>query len=185
MRHLEYQSNPSDGCVAAWIDALNINHAPVRAAGVKTSLKFIARHMKTLPSATALSFLRCIDLSKPVREQRLRPGEILVAYRALKESPVRLFYTRKGYLGSELGVNFEGKVRKVFRVTASLPALESYTSSAIDTWSKVQPGQDFTLRKVYNPDTKQLEWKASMVAPGRGLQLMIPDALSGLKCLNP
>lgn len=178
---LAYSQRPDDALIARWVDALNVNDAPARRNGISEAITFFHQHMPTLPTSEAVSFLRCMDLSKLVTTIRLRPGEILVAYRSLNQNPLRLFYTQKGYAPQHLGLNLSGKVRKVFRVTTSMPALQSYATAAIDSWSRVEPGQDV----VINPRSNELNTEFGVVTSGGGLQLMCPYAHMNLSCLNP
>ena len=178
---LTYSRRPDDALVATWVGALNVNDAPVRRKGISEAISFFCQHMPTLPTSEAVSFLRCMDLSKAVTTIRLRPGEIVVAYRCLTQNPLRLFYTQKGYAPQNLGLNLSGKVRRVFRVTTSMPALQSYTTAAIDSWSRIEPGQDV----VINTRSEQIETEFGVVTSGGGLQLMCPYARMNLRCLNP
>ena len=156
---LIYSLRPDNAIVSQWVSALNVNDAPVRRNGISEAISFFSQHMATLPTNEAIDFLRCMDLTKPVTSIRLRPGEILVAYRCLTQNPLRLFYTRKGYAPQDLGLNLSGKVKRVFRVTTSLPALESHTTAAIDSWSRIEPGQDV----VINVRSKQFETEVGVM----------------------
>lgn len=187
-------SNANDPLIDPWIKKLSINDAPLRRQGIATSLNFFIQHFGGMNVDTAASYLRCMDLSKRVSVRRLRPGDIVVAYRFVIQPPGR-FYTLKGYAPRELGVNLTGRVKRVFQVEASVPALESTTSSAIDNWTTPAPGQDVKLvfsahtrnkeKLSENPDAK-LENEVGVHCGGGGLQLLISENYASmLNCKNP
>lgn len=50
----------------------------------------------SLSPASALGFLRCMDLSRPVARVTLLPGERIIGYRGPAESQFKLFFSRPG-----------------------------------------------------------------------------------------
>src|SRR5690348_16660574 len=85
----------SEAGLNKWMNELGVS-APVPRQNVKTSLAFFHELMATLPPGMALSFLRAMDLSKPVKRVLLQANERVIGFRGGNESPFKLFFTRRG-----------------------------------------------------------------------------------------
>ncbi len=118
-----------------WFTQLRARDAPVPRENVKTAFRFFDLHTPGLAADLALSFLLAMDLSRPVRSIPLMPKERVIAFRTGQESPFKLFFTRSGASVHLSGVNPHGRSAVHFRVRVPCPALESYTTGTIDTWS--------------------------------------------------
>jgi hypothetical protein len=167
----------SDAGIGKWIAEIGCTDAPVPRAGVRTALEFFAREMAALPIRDAVSFLAAMDLSKPVRMIVLRPGERLIGFRTATESPFKLFFARRGQSPHRSGINTASRGPVHFVVRSPAPALESFTTGAIDTWTARAPGQPASV----SPRAKK--WfgvEYGVVAMGGGGQLIIPESYSHL-----
>ena len=155
-----------------WITELGVTPAPVPRQGIHEALRFFALHMAQLPAAMALNFLRATDLSKPVRIVSLHPGETLIAYRTGNESQFKLFFSRVGNTVMSSGLNPQDRSFVRFSVRSSVQALESTAAPAIDTWTRLGPGQRTTVAPRAN--------SSGYMAPGGAIQLIVPDSHSHL-----
>lgn len=170
LRLNDYQS---DAGLARWIQALGIPDAPVRRAGVKTTLEFLARQMASLPVATAVSFMRAMDLSKPVKVAQIAKGETLVATRTFTESPYKLFFTRVGRSLQNSGINPANRHSVIYTAFLPFTALESFAAPAIDTWTPQSKGQKTTVAPQANT--------FGVMAAGGNTQLLIPNSASKVR----
>jgi hypothetical protein len=149
---------------------IGVTSAPVPRGNIRTALQFFARHMMRLPPDMALNFLRAMDLSRPVRSLTLAPSETVIAFRLGNESPFKLFYTRPGASKFTSGINPGGRSIVRFQVRAPAPALESYTTGAIDVWTVPAEGQPTTVAPRGNT--------TGVMALGGAIQLIIPNSPS-------
>ncbi len=162
----------SDQGLAKWITALGVTDAATRREGIRTSLRFFQTNMSTLPVSMALNFLSAMDLSRQVSSLTLSMGEKIIAFRNRHESEFKLFYTRSGASVHNSGVNPDGRIAVQYSVHNPTPALESYTTGAIDVWSIPAAYQQTTI--AVRAGTY------GVMAAGGGIQLIIPDAARNL-----
>lgn len=170
---LRLNDHLSETGLARWIAALSIPDAPVRRAGVRTTLHFLALRMPTLPTDMALSFFRGMDLSKEVKIVRVESGELLAATRTFYESPYRLFFTRVGRNLENSGINPNGRHTLTYRAFMAFDALESFTCAANDFWTARAPGQSGSIA----PHAKTF----GVLAAGGNTQLLIPSSAATLR----
>jgi len=168
IRDFSLSDHRSDAGISKWIAQLNVSIAPMTRLGVKTALAFFQNRMPTLPPQMAFNFLLAMDLSKRVNNINLRLNEELLAFRSPSEPEFKLFHTRPGASKHNSGVNPAGRVAVQYQVHQSCPALESYTTGAIDVWSIPASGQMTTVAPRSN--------STGVMAMGGGIQLIIPDA---------
>jgi hypothetical protein len=160
-----------------WVAELGCTNAPVPRQNIKTALGFFAREMPRLPVADAVAFLAAMDLSKRVSAIALQPGERLLGFRTESESPFKLFFARRGASAHASGINTARRGPVHFVVRTPVKALESFTTGAKDTWTRMAPGQRVTVA----PRAKK--WfgqEFGVMATGGGAQLVIPESYSHL-----
>ena len=162
-----------------WLAALGIPAAPTRREGVRTALQFFAAQMPTLPAHEALSFLLAMDLSRRVRIVLLAEETKVAAFRLPDEPLHKLFYSKVGSDKHDLGINPADRQFVRFEVVYTAAALESYTTGAIDTWTRPLPGQKLVVAPRGKPNTK------GYLARGGAIQYIIPNASRYLKVLPP
>ena len=163
---LSLNDHVSDRRIGEWLKQIGATDAAIPRGNVRTALQFLSRHMPTLPPDMALNFLLAMDLSRPVKPLTLSPAEAVIAFRVGTEPPFKLFYTRSGASPHSSGINPAGRSIVRFRVRTPAPALESYTTGAIDVWTVPARGQQLTIA----PRAK----KTGYMAAGGGIQLIIP-----------
>jgi hypothetical protein len=162
----------SDTGLDKWVAELGCTNAPVPRQGIRTALAFFAREMPGLPVPDAADFLGAMDLSKPVQEVTLRPGERVIGFRTATESPFKLFFARRGASPDMLGVNAAGRSPIHYVVRTPVRALESHTAGAKDTWTRPASRQPASVA----PRTRAF----GVLAGGGAKQLIIPDSYSRL-----
>jgi hypothetical protein len=170
----DYLSEPG---VDKWVAEIGCSSAPVPRQNIRTALAFLAREMPTIPIADAVAFLVAMDLSKPVTEVTLRPGERLIGFRTGAESPFKLFFARRGASPHRSGINTAGRGPVHFVVRMPFRALESSTTSAKDTWTPPMLGQRLS------PAPRARKWfgqEFGVMVAGGGGQLIIPESYSRL-----
>jgi hypothetical protein len=170
----DYLSEPG---LDKWIAELGCTNAPLPRRGVRAALEFFARRMPRLPLRDAVSFLAAMDLSKPVQETMLRPGERIIGFRTGTESPFKLFFARRGASPVTSGINTNGRGPVHFVVRDPTPALESWTAGTKDTWTAMAPKQAIG----FTPRAKK--WfgnEFGVFVAGGGSQLIIPESYSHL-----
>lgn len=172
---LSLNDHLSDAGLSKWTQSLSIPDAPERRDGIRTALSFFATHMPLLGTELAGSFLRAMDLSRPVRTVTLVPEERLIAFRLGTESQFKLFYTRSGSSVHHLGVNPAGRACVHFRVRVPACALESYASGAVDSWTTPADGQPLSL--ALRDDN------VGYMASGGHIQLLVPRSFEVLEVL--
>lgn len=175
MTTLSLHDHLSERGLGKWLAPLGVTPAPMPRTNVRTALAFFARHMPTLPAPLAFEFLRAMDLSRPVRALTLHPPDGLIAFRTGSESPFKLFYARRGASQFDSGINPAGRSVVRFRVRAAAPALESYTTGAIDVWTIPAEGDPRTIAPRVN--------SSGYMAMGGGLQLIVPRAPTVLEVM--
>lgn len=173
---LSLNDHLSEVGISKWAQTLSIPDAAERREGIRTSLSFFATHMPFLSVELARSFLRAMDLTRPVRSLMLTPGERLIAFRLGNESQFKLFYTRSGSSVHHLGVNPAGRACVHFQVRVTAPALESYASGAIDCWTVPADGQPLSL--ALQDDN------VGYMAAGGNVQLLVPRSYQALEVLK-
>ena len=176
VRDLNLRDWMSDKGVAKWISALGVTDAPVRRSGIRTSLQFFQARMPALPASMALNFLLAMDLSRKVVSCTVPKGEKIIAFRNRTESEFKLFYTRAGASKHTSGINPCGRIAVQYTVHNPTPALESYTTGAIDVWSVPATHQQTTIAVRAG--------SYGVMAEGGGIQLIIPDAARNLTITN-
>ena len=164
----------SDAGITKWMTALGVTSAPVPRRNVGEAVGFFARQMPHLKPEMALNFLRAMDLSKSVQAIILPPGERLIAFRLATESPFKLFFARSGASPFRSGIDPTGRSAIHFVSRAPVPALESFTSGANDTWT----GNG-------GPAIAPRAGTYGVLATGGGLQLLIPESYSRLLLQTP
>src|SRR4051812_32826838 len=102
---LALQDYLSDRGLDKWVAELGCTNALMPRQGIRTTLGFFSREMPRVSLSDAVSFLAAMDLSKPVREIVLQPGERLLGFRTETESPFKLFFARRGASAQALGIN--------------------------------------------------------------------------------
>jgi hypothetical protein len=174
---LSLKDHLSDAGVDKWIAELGCTNAPTPRENVKAALRFFDAELPLLPIPDAVSFLVAMDLSKPVRRVVLSPGERLIGFRTPTESPFKLFFARRGQSRHTSGINTESRGPVHFTVRSAVPALESYTTGAIDTWTARRPGQAVTVAPRAR---KWFGTEFGVMAIGGGGQLIVPESYSHL-----
>ena len=172
---LSLNDHLSEVGISKWAQALSIPDAAERREGIRTSLSFFATHMPFLSVELACSFLRAMDLTRPVRVVTLTPGDRVIAFRLGNESQFKLFYTRSGSSVHQLGVNPAGRSCVHFRVRVGTTVLESYTSGAVDCWTVPADGQPLSL--ALHDDN------VGYMAAGGHVQLLISRSYQSLEVL--
>ena len=170
---LSLRDHATPAGIAKWLSEISVNDAAVPRAGIKTALQFFAGKMPTLKPELAADFLRAMDLSRPVRALTLAVNERVIAFRKPNEDPIKLFYTRSGSSKFNSGINPADRAAVHFRVRVPCPALESYTTGAIDVWSCPS---SMTVAPRAN--------STGFMAMGGGIQLIIPDARRCLEMVS-
>ena len=173
---LGFAEHASEPGLDRWVAEVGVTNAPVPRQGVRTALKFFAAQMPTLSTEMALNFLRAMDLSRKVEAVTLRPGEPLIAFRTdaeINASPFRLFYARPGASMFDSGINHAGRRIVRFKARTAAPALETYTTGAIDIWTVRENAQPTTVVPRKNT--------TGVMAMGGGAQLVVPNAAAVLE----
>jgi hypothetical protein len=167
----------SEAGVAKWIAEIGCASAPIPKQNIRVTLAFFDSQMPRLPIRDAVAFLSAMDLSRPVSRVTLHAGERLIGFRTQAESPFKLFFARRGAAAQTSGINDVGRGAVHFVVRSPAPALESFTTGAIDTWTPRRPGQSVT------PAPRAKKWfgkEFGVMAAGGGRQLIIPESYSHL-----
>jgi len=116
------------------IDADNIirelgkTPAPMPRTGVRTAMEFFGRYMPNLDRPHQLSYLKAMDLSKPVATVDLLRGEEVAAFR-YHAADFGEFHARVGSDPAKLGVLLRGRQFRRFTVVQRVAALSSYTGA--------------------------------------------------------
>jgi len=174
---LSINDHLSEPGIDKWVSELGCTSAPVPRQNIRTALAFFAREMPRLSVADAVGFLAAMDLSKPVRDVTLQPGERLLGFRTETESPFKLFFARRGASAHTSGINTARRGPVHFVVRTPVRALESFTTGAKDTWTRTTPGQRLSVA----PRAKK--WfgqEFGVMAMAGGGQLIIPESYSNL-----
>ena len=167
----------SDAGVNKWIAELGCTNAPVPRQGIRTALAFFAREMPRLQLRDAVGFLSAMDLSKPVREVLLQPGDRVIGFRTETESPFKLFFARRGASMHSSGINIARRGPVHFTVRALVRALESSTGGTKDSWTPMVQKQSVSM----TPRAKKWFGKEfGVMVAGGGQQLVIPESFSHL-----
>jgi hypothetical protein len=160
-----------------WVAELGCTNAPVPRQNIQTALEFFALEMPRVKISDAVGFLAAMDLSKRVSRIVLTPGERVLGFRTPTEQPFKLFFTRRGASAHASGINVARRGPLHFVVRQNVNALESFTTGAKDTWTQTLPGQPMSIA----PRAKKWFGKEfGVVAPGGGIQLIIPESYSYL-----
>ena len=181
---LRLHDHASPSGLARWIALLGITDAPTPRENVRFSLAFFERTMRGLPVGDAMGFLKAMDLSKPVSLYPIRIGAKLIAFRFPHEAEFKLFYTLSGGSPYESGILPDGRQCVQFRARENGEALHSYTTGALDHWSRydaLPPGSAWHRQKLVSPQLG----KIGFLVCGGGPQLLIPRAWSMLDVLAP
>ena len=174
---LSIQDHLSDRGIDKWVAELGCTNAPIPRQNIKTALMFFSREMPVLSIADAVGFVAAMDLSRRIAEVMLPAGERLIGFRTGSEFPFKLFFARRGASQHASGINPAGRGPVHFVVRAPVRALESFTTGAKDTWTRMTPGQSVSVA----PRAKK--WfgqEFGVVAAGGGEQLIIPESYSFL-----
>lgn len=146
-----------------WFAELGIGDSPAARSGLQVALPFFHHHMPKLDRNLMVSFLKAMDLSKPVTLVTLREGEEVIAYSKPNQDPFKFFFARPGTSWNRLGINPEGRHFFRYRLRISVTALQSFAGTTIDTW---------TNRRAY------------FDAAGGGRQLIIPNSIHPLEIVH-
>lgn len=174
---LSISDHLSDAGLDKWVAELGCTNATVPRQGIRTALGFFAREMPRLGVPDAVAFLAAMDLSKRVQDVTLGAGERIIGFRTGSESPFKLFFARRGASMHSSGINPARRGPVHFTVRTPVRALESFTTSAKDTWTRALPGQRMTVA----PRAKK--WfgqEFGVMATAGGGQLIIPESFSNL-----
>lgn len=167
----------SDAGLVKWIAELGCADASVPRHGIRTALSFFCKEMPSLPISDAVSFIVAMDLSKPVTEVTLAPGERIIGFRTGSESPFKLFFARRGASMHASGINTVGRGPVHFVVRTPVQALESSTTGAKDSWTTTAQGQNVS----FTPRAKKWFGKEfGVIVQGGGGQLIIPESYKSL-----
>jgi len=167
----------SEAGLAKWISELGCVDAPIPRLGIRTALSFFSREMPGLAILEAVSFLAAMDLSKPITDVTLAPGERVIGFRTGNESPFKLFFARRGASMHASGINTVGRGPVHFVVRTLVRALESSTTGAKDSWTRTAQGQNVS----FTPRAKKWFGKEfGVIVQGGGGQLIIPESHSTL-----
>lgn len=167
----------SDRGLDKWIAEIGCSNAPLPRHGIRTALAFFSREMPRLSLSDAVGFIAAMDLSKPVREVVLRPGDRVIGFRTHSESPFKLFFARRGASPGSSGINTANRGPVHFVVRESVRALESSTAGTKDSWTPMVPGQAVGVTpRAQNWFGKEF----GVMVAGGGLQLVIPESFSHL-----
>ncbi len=177
---LSLHDHLSEAGVDKWIAEIGCTNAPIPRENIKTALAFFSRDMPRLPIDQAVGFLAAMDLSRPVREVTLRPGDRLLGFRTESESPFKLFFARRGASAEQSGINTARRGPVHFVVRQEVRALESFTTGAKDFWTAMVPGQalGFAIRALRAQRSEDREFAA--IVMGGGQQLIVPESYSSL-----
>lgn len=124
-----------------------------------------------------MSFVAAMDLSKPVTDVTLTPGQRVIGFRTGSESPFKLFFARRGASMHVSGINTVGRGPVHFVVRTPVRALESSTTGTKDSWTRTAQGQNVS----FTPRAKK--WfgnEFGVMVQGGGGQLIIPESFSTL-----
>lgn len=124
-----------------WCADLGVGNGPLTRAGINTSLRYFHARMPKLPRKTMLSFLRGMDLHKPVKRIMLDQGTTVAAFRQPTEDPLKLFYTKVGSSVHRLGVNPAQRQFHRYLVTSPVEVLASRAAGM--SWGWTLPGPDY------------------------------------------
>jgi hypothetical protein len=102
--------------------------SPVRRAGARAALTYFARYAPHLSVAKQVSYLKAMDLSRPVDTVDLHAGDRVAAFRH-HTADWGEFYTHLGADPTKLGVLLEGRQYREYEVARRIPALRSWTSA--------------------------------------------------------
>jgi hypothetical protein len=171
--NLSLLDSRSDVGVSKWLKELGVTDAPLPRRNVRTALAFFSMCMPGLSPHMAANFLRAMDLSRPVSNLTLTPGERVIAFRVGNESPFKLFFTRRGASQHASGINPAGRSIVEFTVRALAPALQSYTTGTIDVWTVPGDHQPLSFAPRAN--------KSGVMVAGGGIQLIIPRSFTVLQ----
>lgn len=177
MTMLSIHDHLSEPGLDRWVAELGCTNAPVPRRNIRTALAFLARELPRLPLADAVGFLAAMDLSKPVAEVTLQPGERIIGFRTGHESPFKLFFARRGASMHASGINTAGRGPVHFVVRSAVRALESSTAGAKDSWTRPAPGQRASMAPRAR---KWFGQEFGVVVAGGGGQLIVPESYAHL-----
>ncbi|MCU0636306.1 MAG: hypothetical protein MUE41_15675 [Gemmatimonadaceae bacterium] len=118
----------SDADIDRVLTAIGATPSPVRREGARVALTYFARYAPHLSVATQHSYLRAMDLSRPVDTVDLHAGDRVAAFRH-HTADWGEFYTPLGSDPTKLGVLLEGRQYREYEVARRIPALRSRTSA--------------------------------------------------------
>lgn len=172
MNNLSLSDHRSAVGTIRWLTTLSIPDAPMRRKGLVEALRFFEQHMPRLAPGDAMHLILAMDLSRPVRALMLQKGETLIAARTGSESQFKLFFTRPGRSAQQSGINSDDRRTVRFQVRTPCAALESTTTSTLDSWTPNRSGQA-TYAAV------RARTLGVMVAGGN-VQLIVPNSAANL-----
>lgn len=152
-----------------WFAALGATNAILPQRRLSIALRFFQLHMPGISVEDAFCFCKAIDLSRPTNSVILTPSDNIIAFRLPGECEFKLFYTRAGQSRFTSGINPSNRRCVRYLVMNPAVALESYTASAVDTWTRRLPGEVPTTVAGHL-------MTLGYMATGGGLQLLIPNA---------
>jgi hypothetical protein len=176
---LSLKDHLSDAGIAKWVAEVGCTDAPIPRRNIKVALHFFDEKMPALPIADAVGFIAAMDLSKAVNRVFLHPGDQVIGFRTGSESPFKLFFARRGASAHRSGINTANRGVVHFKVRVAIQVLESFTTAAIDTWTRRDPGQTTTVA----PRAKKWfgrEHEFGVMVRGGGAQLIIPESYNTL-----
>lgn len=102
--------------------------APVPREGVRTAVQFFRRYMPHMDATQQQSYMKAMDLSKPVEIIDLLKGEQVAAFR-YQASDFGEFHIRVGSNPSQLGILLGGRQFRRYEVIQRVAVLSSHTSA--------------------------------------------------------
>jgi hypothetical protein len=120
-----------DGEIDGLIRQIGATPSPVSKAGVREALLFFHRYMPDKPWPERISYMKAMDLSKPVEIVDLLRNEVLTAYR-YPGADFREFHTRSGSDPTRLGIVLAGRHFRRFVVRQRVAALQSTASAFLN-----------------------------------------------------
>lgn len=143
---LSLRDHQSESGPSKWLTSLNATDNRRTQRAVITALKFFDANLPGLAPKDALSYIRCMDLSREVSAVWLKVGTRLLAFKRPNQDPLRgHWYTRSGEAAQRLGINPAGTKAHGYRVRKAVHVLQSVAAAAKDFWSPLGPDQPFSL----------------------------------------
>ena len=102
--------------------------APIPRRGVQEAWDFFDRYLLNMGTDKRLSYLKAMDLSKPVQRVDLCAGDEVIAFR-FPDAEFGEFHTRAGSDPSQLGIQLGGRAFRRFVVIQRVAVLSAHTGA--------------------------------------------------------